>query len=145
MKWRDNYCMAFNFTSVLPFYTDMQVKPILISHYYNFCLSFSPCQFNSDTNLYLCIFILATVFQQLWNLFTFGNSVIASAFILNATIIFPFASITLMLNLREIFPFSSPIVRKSWGFAAAQPILYSRLKKTLQNGQWSIKFKNSVI
>ena len=65
MKWRDNCCMAFNFTSVLPCYVDMlshiSVKPNLMSPHCNSCLSFSPCQCNSDTDLSLCIFILVTV------------------------------------------------------------------------------------
>ena len=81
-----------------------------ISHYYNSCSSFSPCHCNSDTKLKLCIFILVKVFQQLWIISTFGNSVIAAGFFLNATIIFPVANITLILDLRHIFPFSSPIV-----------------------------------
>ena len=73
---------------------------ILISHHYNSCFSFSPCHSSSDTNLNLCIIILVTVFQWLWNLFAFGNSFIASDFLLNATIIFLFANITLISHIR---------------------------------------------
>ena len=209
MKWTDKCCMAFNFTSVLPSYTDVlshiSVKPNLISQYYNLCLSFSPCQCNIDTKLNVHVFILVTISQQLsyyrgsyqhesnfrppclflyewhtqlqlthcenhkhlswcvlditnllvlkkitktsrvvenwrmfitapsmvWNLFTFSNSVISSGFLLNTTVLYPFASITLLYLLyhnREVFQEKAAgLPLRSLFFRHVDPKLYKHI------------------
>ena len=67
--------------------------------------------------------LACAAFQQLGNLFTPGNSVVASGLLLNDKIIFPFTSITLILHLRFTIPFRSQIApyREVFPAKAAEP------------------------